>query len=237
MGRSTFEGPILSGDQRFGPQRDVGSVLLTQNCLLDFSKTTAGSAGYGGASTQYATSNNIPNQLATIYTAQSGAYSSSGPTTAATQPTADASGTTYRGAVFLLPQGSYLKSVELDLVVNPTDGSNAASATLAFISNGFVTSAAGSTYASIASTGTTVGRYSATFSATQYANAVSTLQDVQNMQPGQQPTWFSQVVVNLQILSSALTTPNAGKYNIIVSYIQPDTNIGNSKTYPYGNFD
>ena len=40
MGRSTFEGPILSGDNRFGPQRDVGPVLLAQQAFLDFAVTS-----------------------------------------------------------------------------------------------------------------------------------------------------------------------------------------------------
>ncbi len=35
MGRSTFDGPILSGDNRFGPQRDVGPVLLAQQAFLE----------------------------------------------------------------------------------------------------------------------------------------------------------------------------------------------------------
>ena len=47
MGRSTFEGPVLSGDNRFGPQRDVGPVLLAQQAFLDFSVTSAGQTGYG----------------------------------------------------------------------------------------------------------------------------------------------------------------------------------------------
>ena len=78
MGRSTFEGPILSGDQRFGPQRDVGYTVLSQACFLDFSKTTAGQAGFAGSSGVFVTANNIPNQAATIYAPQSGAYSASG---------------------------------------------------------------------------------------------------------------------------------------------------------------
>ena len=42
MGRSTFEGPILSGDNRFGPLRNVGYSQLVQNVDLDFSNTTSG---------------------------------------------------------------------------------------------------------------------------------------------------------------------------------------------------
>ena len=50
MARSTFSGPILSGGNRFGQQRDVGYAVLTQQAFLDFSVTTANTAGYGGAS-------------------------------------------------------------------------------------------------------------------------------------------------------------------------------------------
>ena len=68
MARSTFEGPILSGDNRFGPQRDVGTVLLTQNAFLDFSVTTPGTLNYGGASGQFVSSNGIPNNICLLYT-------------------------------------------------------------------------------------------------------------------------------------------------------------------------
>ena len=235
MARSTFEGPILSGDNRFGPLRNVGYVLLQQSISLDFSKSTTGQAGYGGASTQFATSNNIPNQLATIYAPQAGAYSTSGPTSG-TAPTADASGTNYRGAVFMIPAGSYITNVLIDNVIQPTDGTNAVTGIQPYISNAFATSAG--VYATSASiTGSSIGRTTATFTAAQYANALSTLQDVQNIQPGQQPTWFSQVVVTLALTVASLTSVNAGKVNIIVQYVQSDPNIGTSTTYPYGNFD
>ena len=237
MGRSTFEGPILSGDNRFGQQRDVGPVFLTQYAFLDFSKTTPGTAGYAGSSGVFVSPNNIPNNTGTIWTPQAGSYSANGPTVA-TAPTADAAGTIYRGVVMLLPQASYLKSVELDYIVQPTDGTNAATVTSVFISNQFVTSSTGAVYGSLAANTTTaVGRTSATFTATQYANCQSTLQDVQNIQPGQQPTWFSQVVFTIQMLGSTMNAPTSGKLGITLSYVQSDLNIGNSTTYPYGNFD
>jgi len=238
MGRSTFEGPILSGDQRFGAQRDVGSALLTQTCFLDFSKTTPGTAGYSGASSVFVSPNNIPNNTGTIWTPQAGSYSTSGPTVA-TVPTADASGTIYRGAVFLLPQASNIQNVYFDYIAQPTDGSsNVATVTSVFISNQFVTSSTGAVYASVAANSTTaIGRTTATYTATQYANCQSTLQDVQNIQPGQQPTWFSQVVCTIQMLGSSLGAPTSGKLAITLQYAQSDQNIGNSSTYPYGNFD
>ena len=44
MARSTFEGPILAGDNRFGPQRDVGYAKLIQQAFLDFAVTTPNTA-------------------------------------------------------------------------------------------------------------------------------------------------------------------------------------------------
>ena len=64
MGRSTFEGPILAATQRFGSQRNAGTVELVQNAFLDFSVTTPGTTNYGGASGTFVSSNNIPNNTA-----------------------------------------------------------------------------------------------------------------------------------------------------------------------------
>ena len=80
MARSTFSGPILAGEQRFGPQRNVGYTDLVQAALLDFSVTTPNTANYGGASGVFVASNNIPNSAATIWTPQAGSYSNTGPT-------------------------------------------------------------------------------------------------------------------------------------------------------------
>jgi len=63
------------------------------------------------------------------------------------------------------------------------------------------------------------------------------LQDVQNIQPGQQPSWFSQVVVTLKITAPSLTTVSSGQIAVSLRYMQQDLNIGNATTYPYGNFD
>ena len=233
MGRSTFEGPILSGDQKFGPQRDVGLVKLAQTLNLNLLNSTAGTAGYGGGSGVFADSNGIPNQPASIWTPQSGAYSTSGPTLA-TAPTADSATAIYRGAAFLLPQASTITAINIDTIVVPTTAAGTISSITPYISNAFATSAG--VYATSAAI-SAVGRTSATYTAAQYPNAFSTLQDVQNIQPGQQPTWFSQIVVTLAIVGTGLTTISAGNFNITVDYIQNDLNIGNATTYPYGNFD
>jgi hypothetical protein len=233
MGRSTFEGPILSATQRFGQQRNAGTVELVQNAFLDFSVTTAGTTNYGGASGQFVTSNGIPNNIGTIWTPQSGSYNTSGPTVASA-PTADASGTNYRGAVFLIPYSSNIIDVIVEQGTTPTDGTNAVTSTQTYISNNFATSAG--VYGTMAAI-TTAGRTYATYTATQLDNVNGTLQDVQNIQPGQQPTWFSQVVVTLKMTVASLTSVNAGQFNITIRYTQADLNIGNATTYPYGNFD
>ena len=233
MGRSTFEGPVLSGDNRFGPQRDVGLVKLEQYSNIILTNTTAATTGFGGSSSNFVTSNGIPNNLATIYTPQAGAYSTSGPG-AIVVPTADTASAIYRGAVFLLPQGSTIANINIDTIVVPTVASGTISTITPYISNTFATSAG--VYATSAAI-SAVGRTTATYTATQYANALSTLQDVQNLQPGTQPTWFSQVVVTIAIAGSTMTTISAGQFNITVDYVQNDLNIGTGTAYPYGNFD
>jgi hypothetical protein len=233
MGRSTFEGPILSGDNRFGPQRDVGYTQLVQSALLDFSVTTPNTANYGGGSGLFVTSNNIPNNNATIWTPQSGSYSASGPTVASA-PTADTSGTIYRGAVFLLPWSCNITDVIVDVGTLPTDGSVTANSIQPYVSNNFATSTG--VYATMAAI-TSATRGTATFVGTQLPYSSATLQDVQNIQPGQQPSWFSQVVVTLKITNTSLTTPTSGQIEVTLRYTQNDMNIGNATTYPYGNFD
>ena len=233
MARSTFSGPILSGEQRFGPQRCVGSAELVQNAFLDFAVTTPGTTNYGGASGVFVSSNNIPNNTGTIWTPQAGAYSTSGPTIASA-PTADATGTNYRGAVFMLPYGSNLIDVIIEQGTTPTDGTHAVTSIQPYISNTFATSTG--VYGTSAAI-TAAGRTYATYTAAQLDNANGTLQDVQNVQPGQQPTWFSQVVVTLALTATGLTSVNAGQVNVTLRYTQADYNIGSSTTYPYGNFD
>lgn len=233
MGRSTFEGPILSGDNRFGPIRDVGYTDLVQTALLDFSVTTANTANYGGGSGVFVSSNNIPNSTATIYTPQSGVFSNSGPTKASA-PTADASGTIYRGVVFYLPYSSNITDVIVDVGTLPTDGSVTANSIQPYVSNNFATSTG--VYATMAAI-TSATRGTATYVGTQLGYASSTLQDFQNPVVGSNPSWFSQLVVTLKITNTSLTTPTSGQIEVTVRYNQLDMNIGNSTTYPYGNFD
>jgi len=235
--RTTFEGPILSGDNRFAPLRNVGYTDLIQSAFLDFSVTTNNTANYGGGSGVFVNSNGIPNSAATIYTPQSGVYSTSGPT-AATAPTADASSTVYRGAVFWLPYSSNITDIILDIGTVPKDSQGtpvAVTAIQPYVSNNFATSTGVyATFANISSPA--AQRYTATYVGTQLAYTSATLQDVQNLQPGQQPTWFSQVVVGLKMTTGAAGL-SSGQVEITIRYNQLDMNIGTSTTYPYGNFD
>jgi len=236
MGRSTFEGPILSGDNRFGPVRDVGYTDLVQTALLDFSVTSAGT-NYGGGSGVFVASNNIPNSAATIYTPQSGVYSTNGPTKASA-PTADATTLVYRGVVFYLPYSCNITDVILDIGTVPKDSAGtplAVTAIQPYVSNNFATSTGVyATFANISSPA--AQRYTATFVGSQLTNSNATLQDFQNLQPGQQPSWFSQVVVTLGMTTSAAGL-SSGQVEITLRYNQNDMNIGTSTTYPYGNFD
>ncbi len=233
MGRSTFEGPILSGDNRFGPQRDIGYTLLRQSAFLDFSVTSANTANYGGGNQVFVSSGNIPNSIATIWNPQSNVYSTSGPTTA-TAPTADTSGTIYRGVSFLIPQGSNISDVIVDVGLLPSDGTVTANSIQPYVSNKFATSTG--VYATMSAI-TSATRGSATFVGSQLVASSASLYDVQNLQPGTQPTWFSQVVVTLKITNTSLVAPTTGQIEVTLKYTQADTNIGNGTTYPYGNFD
>jgi len=236
MGRSTFEGPILSGDNRFGPVRDVGYTDLVQTALLDFSVTSAGT-NYGGGSGVFVASNNIPNSAATIYTPQSGVYSTNGPTKASA-PTADATTLVYRGVVFYLPYSCNITDVILDIGTVPKDSAGtplAVTAIQPYVSNNFATSTGVyATFANISSPA--AQRYTATYVGSQLTNSNATLQDFQNLQPGQQPSWFSQVVVTLGMTTSVAGL-SSGQVEITIRYNQNDMNIGTSTTYPYGNFD
>jgi hypothetical protein len=239
MGRSTFEGPVISGDNRFGPLRDIGYTVLEQDAYIDFAVTTGnGTANYAGGSGQFVGSNNIPNQNAQLYTPSS-TFSTSGPTT--TTPTADSGTNVYRGVIMYLP----IQSQILDFIVDMPTAMSGITATPTgvnlYISNAFTAAGGTPTYASVAlgtTTTGTAGRQTVTYSATQLNNLLSTTSDIQNPQVGTQPSFFSQLVFTISIAAaSGLTAPTAGQFNFIVRYAQNDPNIGNSTTYPYGNFD
>ena len=235
MARSTFEGPVLSGDNRFGPLRDVGYARLAQDTYIDFSNTTPNTAGYSGGSTQFVNGNNIPNTLANVYTASGGA------TSAIVTPTADTTSAIYRGVVFYVPTGCTIDSIVVDyiLALTVTSGTTATFTGVDwYFSNGFVTSSP--SYASVSLGTTTVGtagRKTTTYSATNLTNMLATTADVGT--GANSPSTLSQIVGTLAIVGGAgtYTGLTAGKFNIGIHYIQNDGNIGTASAYPYGNLD
>ena len=232
MGRSTFEGPVLSGDNRFGPLRNVGYQRLSQNCILDFSATGgSGTANYAGGSGQFVSSNNIPNQAAVVFTPSASTYPP-----AVTTPTADASTAIYRGCVFYLPVNCQIESIVVDYITALSLTSSTLSSVSILVSNGFVTSSPN--YATVTLGTTTVGttgRITSTYSAANLGNMLSTPADITT--GNNNPSQLSQVVCTLAIVGTGLSALVAGKLNIDINYVQDDNNIGNSTTYPYGNFD
>jgi len=232
MARTTFSGPILSGDSRFGPIRTVGYTDLAQNIDMNFANTGGnGTAGYAGGSGQFVNGNLIPNVNAVVYTNSSSVY----PPTAATI-TADAATTVYRGAVFYLPTGSQINDFFVDIGTGITGGSTI-TAGVVNIGNQFN----GTQYGSVTLTATTnvlvAGRYSTTFTGTQLTNIQATTVDFTNPTGVVEPSTFSQVVMTLVITGTGTPAPTAGTLYLTVRYTQPDGNIGTTTTYPYGNFD
>jgi len=244
MARSTFEGPILSGDNRFGALRDVGYTVLEQDCYIDLSNTTVGTAGYSGGSGQFVWGNNIPNLNGTVYTPSS-TYSPNGPTVVT--PTADVTGSgagqIYRGAVMYLPINSQIIDITVDYISAITGESGATlSNTSVFVSNALTAAGGTPTYATAvisSSTGVgTAGRLTTTYTGTNLANLLATTSDIQNPVLGSNPSFLSQIVFTLSITGSAnVAAPTGGKLNFIVRYAQNDSNIGTLTQYPYGNLD
>jgi hypothetical protein len=225
MSRSTFSGPVLVGDQRFGALRNVGTAELVQGISLSLSNTTPGTAGYAGSSGVFAASNNIPNTPGVVYNP------GTNPATVQTI-TADTGSVIYRGVVFYLPVGSDLHDLLVDVQANPTFTSGSLSNMQFFCSNKF-DGTAGSYFQTGATGG--VGRVAlSTFTATQMANQQATSADV--LTGGTQPN-VSQVVVTCVINGTSMSGLTGGVFNITLRYGTPDNNIGTATTYPYGNLD
>jgi len=237
MARSTFSGPILAGNARFGPVRDVGYADLVQGVSIVLTNTTNATAGYGGASGQFVNGNLIPNVNANVYTLSTTAY----PPTAATI-TADAgtsgSGTLYRGAVFYLPVGSDINDFLLDTNVAITATGGTLGTVTAKIGNTFNDT----TYGNVTSMNAATGRNTVAQTGAQLLATNATTSDFTNPNGVIEPATFSQVVVTLTIpytggTGTTLPVITAGTFTFALRYSQLDSNIGNSTTYPYGNFD
>jgi len=231
MARSTFEGPILAGTNRFPPFRNVGSVDLAQNGQLTFTNSNSGTPGFAGASTVPVTGGQTyPNTPAIVYTPNS-----ANTTLTPASTTADSSSVYYRVFVMYVPAGSTIVDYVADIVI-PTIASGTISSVQVSLSNQFAYNGAfGATYALSSATAVTGRNTWNTLTATQITNSLSTSTDIV-LPNGQfnvsQIVWT--IAINGSSLSGALT---AGSVSLTLRYIQADSNIGSATAYPYGNFD
>lgn len=230
MGRSTFEGPVLSGTNRFTPFRNVGSVELVQEGAVVLTNTTANTANYGGSSGQFVTPMQLyPNTAATVYTP-----SASAATLTATSIPADSATQIYRGMVMYLPAGCSIQDILVDVGDTVTVAAGTLSTTTVYVSNNYTAQGGTPTYAATGSI-SAVGRQSlSTFTATQLSNQFSTSTDITAQAAGVAGVNFSQLVFTISLAGTSMTSISAGTFYFTVRYTQTD-NTGNATTYPYGN--
>ena len=229
MGRATFEGPVIAGDNRFGPLRNVGYAELYQFAALNLTNVTPATAGYAGGSASFVNSNNIPNSIGAVYTPSATAFPS-----ALATITADNGTDNYRGWVCYVPAGSRIINLYAECIQVAIATSGTFSSANIYISNAFTANGGTATYGSILSTAST-GKLTITFTTTQLTNALATPIDI--LQPNGGPN-LSQIVFTLDLNgSSQSSTYTAGRYVFGLSYMQPDGNIGTATVYPFGNFD
>jgi hypothetical protein len=231
MARSTFEGPVLAGDNRFGPLRNVGYAMLAQHVDINLATLTPNTAGYGGGSGVFVNGNGIPNVPAVVFTPGTTTYAP------VTIP-ADTATNVYRGVVCYLPTNCDFDGVNVDCqtVVAVAGGSASLTSATVYVSNNYTAAAGTPTYFSTGSI-SAVGRQAlSTFTATQITNQSSTSVDI--IQPNGQPN-LSQVVITLAIVGTGLDTRTSltGAFSFFVRYIQKDGNIGTTTVYPFGNLD
>jgi hypothetical protein len=242
MARSTFDGPILSGSNRFGALRNVGYTDLCQETSIVLTNTTNGTAGYAGGSGQFVNGNGVPNTNAIVYTPSGTVYP---PVAATITPDAvggtNTTGTLYRGVVFYLPYGSNINDFLIDTNVVITLNSGTVGTVTAKIGNTFNDT----TYGSITSVNAAAARNTIVQTGAQLLACNSSTADI-TQSPTQSSDPYaalvSQVVVTFTIpytggTAGVLSTLTAGTLTCALRYTQLDPNIGNATTYPYGNFD
>jgi hypothetical protein len=243
MARSTFEGPILQGNNRFGLLRNVGYAQSVQTLYMDLTNVTANTAGYAGANRLFVRSNGIPNAQATLYSPSATVF----PPVAATI-TADTGTIIYRGGVIYVPFGSIIQDIIVDIPAVQTLTTGTVTGMEVLVSNGFTASGGTARYMALGTSSSTfsTGRQSLTtgYSATQLANIIAgTTGDITNptgANTDPNGSLVSQIAVTLATNVSGAdgAAPfTAGRYNITVRYTQPDPNIGTTTAYPNGNFD
>ena len=233
MARSTFEGPILAGDNRFNALRSVGSPELRQYANMNLINTVPNTANYSGVSQQAVVSNSVPNTNVTIYSPSATAY----PPTVQSL-TADTTSQQYRYWVAYVPTGSRITDISIYVTEAPNVTSYGYTGTFWSISNKAETSGTytAGAYGYVAQT-SSLGRQNVIYSVTQLSNLFSTSTDI--LTPNGQPN-LSQVVITAGIVSGAGSVPVAyanGKFSVSIGYVQPDNNIGTTTAYPNGNFD
>jgi hypothetical protein len=230
MGRSTFDGPILSGDNRFGPYRNVGYDTLTQNGYLNLTNTVANTAGFSGFSGQFVDGNIIPNGNTTVWVPSSTVPL--GQNTAQVIP-ADTASQIYRGFVMYIPTGCDIDAAIIDVAVVPTVASGSISTIKMYVSNNYTAEGGTATYATVSSI-SAVGRQAITLTGSNVTNANNTSTDIVGINGNQA---VSQIVFTLSIAGSTMTTLSAGQIYVALRYVQADGNIGTTTVYPYGNLD
>jgi hypothetical protein len=235
MARSTFDGPILQGDNRFGPYRNVGYAEQYQFATVDHTNLVVNTANYGGGSNLFAISNDIPNGGQAVLVPSATVPLASATATAVP---ADSATNIYRGWIAYIPAGSRIVEFITDIVVAPTIAAGTLTSIQFNISNNYVAAAGTCAYAqSGVLTSPAVGRQSYnTFTATQLTNQVTSTTDIVGVN-GIGGTSLSQVVFTVAYVGTSMTTISAGTYNFAVAYIQRDGNIGTTTAYPYGNLD
>ena len=234
MARSTFEGPILAGTNRFPPFRNVGSVGLQQTGSLGFTNSPASSGGAqfsGGSGTAVTGGQTYPNTQAIVYTPNS---SSTTLTPALT--TADTTSVFYRTFVMYVPTGSTITGYYVAVGDIPVFTTGTVSGVTVSLSNQYAYNGAfGATYA-ITNSLTAAGLATwATLTKTQVRNQQSTSTDI--VLPNGQFN-VSQIVWTVAVNGSSLAGPiNSGDIWLGLTYVQSDPNVGSATAYPYGNFD
>lgn len=249
MARTHFSGPVIVGDNKDSPLRNIGYTTLSQSCALDFSVTTPGAPGYSGGSGQFVTSManaSTPtaaqtsiaypgNVNATIYTPSLYSY----PPVPATPPLADSASVVYRGCVFYIPINSKIENIFFDYGYQITSSGTLATSNFmyAYYSNNFANSGSASVYGSSSTAATYVstsfGRYNmlASASGTQVINSQATSADITQTIS---PKLLSQVVATIVINgTSGIPAPTAGKVYVTIQYTVSDQFLGSATMYPY----
>ena len=234
MARSTFEGPVLSGDNRFGPLRNVGYMDLVQGVGLNFVNAVPGTFNYAGQNTQFVNGSIISNVPGTVYVPSATQYP---PAIAAI--TADTGTTCYRGAVVYLPANSVLRDFIIDIGATPVPTSGALTSYVINIGNQFN----GTQYGTVTVSGT--GRQTITLTAAQVIAMQASTYDITNPPANGQGTsplssLCSQLVFTVVFTGTTLPTPctfTAGQIFVAARYTQFDPAIGSPTVYPYGNLD